>query len=89
MANFTSKAAEVLDGLGWFVFFPMLLLVLAPFTPEPHVVEKLRMLSEGTLAKPIDIFDLLMHGSPILIFIAKVSRTLYLKAVPTKRSSES
>lgn len=42
-----------------------LTLGLAPFVPEPHVVEKLRMLftAPATLA-PIDVFDLLMHGAP-------------------------
>lgn len=42
-------------------------LALAPFVPEPHLVEKLRMLSEGTLIRPLDIFDLLMHGTPVLL----------------------
>jgi len=41
-----------------------LMLGLAPFVPEPHVWEKLKMLADGSLAKPIDIFDLLMHGTP-------------------------
>jgi hypothetical protein len=41
-----------------------LLLGLAPFVPEPHVWEKLKMLSDGSLAKLVDIFDLLMHGTP-------------------------
>ncbi len=44
-----------------------LLLALAPFAPEPHLLEKLRMLSEGTLSLPIDIFDLLMHGSGLVL----------------------
>jgi len=39
-----------------------LTLGLAPFSPQPHVVEKLAMLFNGELSKPIDIFDLLMHG---------------------------
>ena len=47
---------------------------LAPFAPEPHIVEKLRMLAQGTLVRPIDIFDLLMHGAPWLVVIAKAVR---------------
>lgn len=39
---------------------------LAPFTPEPHVVEKLRWLATGHPFRPIDAFDLLMHGAPWL-----------------------
>jgi len=51
-----------------------LTLGLAPFTPEPHVWEKLKMLAAGTLARPIDIFDLLMHGTPWLILGLKAIR---------------
>jgi hypothetical protein len=50
-----------------------LLLGLAPFVPEPHVWEKLKMLAVGTLSKPIDIFDLLMHVTPWLLLIGKIA----------------
>ncbi len=58
---------------------PMIILVcltlgLAPFLPEPHIWEKLKMLAAGTLVKPLDIFDLLMHGAPFLVLIAKLIR---------------
>lgn len=56
-----------------------ILLGLAPMQPEPHLVEKLRMLSQGVLSKPIDIFDLLMHASAPLLLIAKVIRVVQLK----------
>jgi len=45
---------------------------LAPFFPEPHILEKLRMLKAGTLKKPIDIFDLLMHSAPFALLGAKL-----------------
>ncbi|MEJ1343455.1 MAG: RND transporter [Candidatus Sedimenticola sp. (ex Thyasira tokunagai)] len=51
-----------------------LFLGLAPFVPEPHLWEKLKMLSAGTLVKPLDIFDLLMHGSPFVVLILKLLR---------------
>jgi hypothetical protein len=44
-------------------------LALAPILPEPHLIEKLRMLTEGTLSRPLDIFDLLMHSLPLLVLI--------------------
>lgn len=47
---------------------------LAPFFPEPHLWEKLKMLSAGTLTKPIDIFDLLWHSWPIAILLIKLYR---------------
>ena len=65
----------------WLDSLPLVLLVvaaltlgLAPFTPEPHLVEKLRMLVEGDLAKPIDLFDLILHGTPWLLLVAKLAR---------------
>ena len=51
-----------------------LLLGLAPFTPEPHVWEKLKMLADGTLTKPLDIFDLLLHSAPFVVLILKIKR---------------
>lgn len=51
-----------------------LLLGLAPFVPEPHVWEKLKMLAAGTLSKPIDIFDLFMHGTPWVLLVLKLLR---------------
>lgn len=50
------------------------MLGLAPFFPEPHLWEKLKMLSAGTLVKPLDIFDLLMHASPIPFLLIKLYR---------------
>lgn len=48
-----------------------LTLGLAPFTPEPHIWEKLKMLADGTLTQPIDIFDMAFHGFPWLLLILK------------------
>ena len=48
-----------------------LALGLAPFFPEPHLWEKLKMLASGTLSRPIDIIDLLMHGAPWVLLILK------------------
>ncbi|MCG7900063.1 MAG: RND transporter [Candidatus Thiodiazotropha lotti] len=56
------------------IVLPALLLGLAPFVPEPHLWEKLKMLMAGTLHRPIDIFDLLLHGIPVILLIIKVIR---------------
>jgi hypothetical protein len=42
-------------------------MAFAPFTPEPHLLEKLRMLSNGTLSRPLDMFDLLLHAFPLIL----------------------
>jgi hypothetical protein len=59
--------------------YPMLIiaalfLLLAPFRPMPHVLEKLTMLKEGILRKPIDIFDLCFHLLPTILLVLKVIR---------------
>ena len=51
-----------------------LTLGLAPFVPEPHVWEKLKMLVDGSLGKPVDIFDLFMHGTPWVLLGLKTVR---------------
>jgi hypothetical protein len=51
-------------------------LALAPFSPEPHLWEKLNMLFAGTLVKPVDIFDLFLHGAPLLILLLKLLFTV-------------
>ena len=57
----------------WTVLLPVaVILGLAPFRPEPHLVEKLRMLVNGQLTAPIDIFDLFLHGAPLLLVAGKL-----------------
>ncbi|MCG8428581.1 MAG: RND transporter [Chromatiales bacterium] len=57
-----------------FVIVAAVFLGLAPFVPEPHVWEKLKMLADGSLVKPIDIFDLLLHGAPFVVLVLKLLR---------------
>lgn len=49
-----------------------LLMLLTPFRPMPHVLEKLLMLRDGSLTRPIDIFDLCFHLAPLVLLAAKV-----------------
>jgi hypothetical protein len=42
--------------------------------PEPHLWEKLKMLADGELVKTIDILDLLMHGTPVLLLAIRLVR---------------
>lgn len=67
--------------LAWLdkISLPTLLIItaflgLAPFSPEPHVWEKLKMLADGNLHKPIDIFDLFLHGTPWVLLGLKLVR---------------
>jgi len=46
-------------------------MLLTPIHPMPHVVEKILMIKNGTLYKPLDIFDLFFHLSPLILLIIK------------------
>ena len=50
----------------------VLVLGFAPFFPQPHIVEKVRMLFAGTLKKPIDIFDLVWHAWPFALLAYRI-----------------
>jgi len=68
-----NKLRQLMDQLP----LPLLLVAaltlgLAPFVPEPHIWEKLKMLAAGTLQRPSDIFDLLFHGIPWLLLLLKL-----------------
>lgn len=47
---------------------------LAPFVPEPHIWEKIKMIKAGTLKRPIDIFDFLLHAAPFVVLAAKLAQ---------------
>ena len=65
-----------LDNLPWpIVIVACLTLGLAPFAP-PHIWEKLQMLFQGRLVRPIDWLDLVFHSVPWVLLLAKGARTL-------------
>lgn len=74
------QLTHILNQFSWpIVIIACLTLGLAPFVPEPHIWEKLKMLASGTLSKPIDIFDLLMHAAPFIVAALKLA-LMYLAA---------
>ena len=73
--------------LKWIDDLPLVLLIiaalllgLAPFKPEPHLWQKLKMLFDGSLTRPIDIFDLFLHGSAPVLLAIKLVRMAFLKS---------
>ncbi len=56
-----------------------LLLGLAPFYPEPHLWEKLKMLAAGSLTRPIDILDFVLHAIFPVLLLAKLLRMAVLR----------
>jgi hypothetical protein len=51
-----------------------------PVAPEPHIMEKLRMLMSGALHRPMDIFDLLLHSTPWILLVLKLVSMVLPKA---------
>lgn len=73
--------------MNWLDRIPMVVLVMvalwlaiAPITPEPHLIEKVRMLTRGELKRPIDIFDLFMHAAPLVLLLIRLLRQAKTKA---------
>jgi hypothetical protein len=60
-----------LDHIPWNMAILAIILALLPFSPEPHLYEKFKMLLSGDLSKPLDIFDFFMHGTPITLISLK------------------
>jgi hypothetical protein len=58
-------------------------MAVAPVLPEPHLVEKVRMLTSGTLSTALDIFDLIFHIAPMLVLSAKSLRWVALRRTKT------
>ncbi len=55
--------------------FAAVFMALAPFSPEPHLVEKYHMLMAGNLNKPLDIFDVFWHLLPAALLGIKLIRS--------------
>ena len=58
----------------WILIVLAVMLGIAPLGSQPHLVEKLGMLVQGNLSRPIDIFDLLLHSIFIVLLAAKLIR---------------
>ncbi|MCU7941001.1 MAG: RND transporter [gamma proteobacterium symbiont of Bathyaustriella thionipta] len=71
--------------------FPMLIIMAvllgtAPIGAEPHLIEKINMLLAGTLAAPLDIFDLVFHSLPFILLAIKLF--LFVKNKSQKKEIE-
>jgi hypothetical protein len=55
-----------------------LTLGLAPYFPEPHILGKIKWILGGAIGmKPMDWFDVVLHGFPFLLLI----RLLIVKVI--------
>lgn len=53
------------SSLTYLILIAVLMAVL-PFGEQPHLWQKLLLLKQGYLHQPMDWFDLLMHGGPLV-----------------------
>ena len=66
-----NKPLSLLDKISWTLIVVLCATIgLAPFS-QPHIVEKLALLTNAELTKPLDWFDLLFHGLPWALLMAK------------------
>lgn len=63
----------------WVLLFLAIMLGIAPLGSQPHLVEKLIMLGQGNLVRPIDIFDLFLHSIFIILSLLKLVRMALVK----------
>ena len=68
----------------WPIVLPLLAsatLGLAPFTPEPHLVGKLRWVWGGAVGMgPADWFDLVMHGGPFVALAIVGAQNVWVRS---------
>lgn len=70
-----NKQTILLNPILWIVI--CLTLGLAPFTPEPHIWEKIKWIANGGAGmRPIDWFDLFLHGSPWVLLAVSLRNKL-------------
>lgn len=64
-----------LDSLPWsLLIIAAVVFLLLPVYPQPHVVEKIRMLADGSLSRPLDVFDMFYHCLPLMLILIKLMR---------------
>lgn len=65
----------------WLVAAAAVFMAFAPFYPMPHLAEKVLMLLDGRLVKPLDIFDLFWHSLfPVLLLVKTIRLIMQRKS---------
>ena len=75
---------NILDN-GWFILIACVTLGLAPYTPEPHILGKMRWVLGGAKGmQPMDWFDLALHGWPWVLLVRLIVVQIWKKFVLSK-----
>ncbi len=69
----------------WLLLLGAILLAISPYprTPLPHLIQKSQLLLAGSLNRPMDIFDLSLHG--VLFPLLLVLKFIYRHRQPGNR----
>jgi len=62
--------------------------VIMPIFPEPHLVQKAMMLSNGLVLAPLDWFDIVAHSAGGLLAVAVYLRQRKLSSRPQSSGDE-
>lgn len=63
------------------------ILAILPLGARPHLIEKVEMLWTGVLTRPIDLFDLVLHGGLLGLLALKALMDLRVRALKTRAAS--
>jgi len=70
------KPSLIFNPVFWLIF--ALTLGLMPYTPEPHIWEKLKWIFAGAQGmKALDWFDFFLHGAPWLFFVVSLVKKIF------------
>jgi hypothetical protein len=62
------------------------ILAILPLGARPHLIEKVEMLWAGVLTRPIDLFDLVLHGGLLGLLALKALMDLRVRVLNTRAS---
>lgn len=65
------RVLKLLEQTPWSLLVIVALLLAVVPIGESHLLQKWRMLFSGTLRRPLDWFDLIMHTTPIALIALK------------------
>ena len=65
------RVLKLLEQTPWALLAIVALLLAIVPIGESHLLQKWRMLFSGTLRRPLDWFDLLLHTAPIALLAVK------------------
>lgn len=67
---------NVLDRVPYALIIAIAVIMAIVPPGQSHLLEKTRMLLSGTLKRPLDWFDLVLHGAPMLLLLVKAAGDL-------------